>query len=183
MAKITGTFDKLWNQGMADDARKLGVIDGDLLTVRSRVKALFVSAGWAQPDGTVEFVTEQDAANALQAAREVVEKTSTRLAAERKVVRAHPVSAGTTPTKMQVLSGNARPIDHINEAGSSSAVLHSTGAVATASFNPKMGQVGDRCPRCHGSMEPVGLVNERGALYCSRDRVVQPLPDGTQVRY
>jgi hypothetical protein len=178
MAKITGTFDKLWNQGMADDARRLGVVDGDLSRVRSKVKNLLIDAGWAKADGAVEFVTEQDAANALQAAHKVLTSAAASFSAQRKVVKA---SVGHSPTRAQVLSGST-----ISSAVSNDPVtvnLTSANTVDAGSFNPEMGKVGDRCPRCHGSMEPVGLVNDRAGLYCPRDRVVSPLPAGTQVRY
>lgn len=179
MAKITGTFNKLWKQGMEDDARRLGVIDGDLAAVRAKVKNTLVSGGWANAEGNVEFVTEQDAANALQAAQKTLIAASERLAKERKVVR---TSSGVTPTKASVLSASTVHVDP-----SEKRVVNLTSAgnthVDASAFSPKMGEVGDRCPRCRGSMDPVGLVNDRAGLYCTRDRVVVPLPTGTQVRY
>jgi len=179
MAKIIGTFDNLWNKGMASDARSLGVRDGDLHTVRSKVKNLLVGSGWATPDGKVEFVTEQDAANALLAARNVIEEASATLSASAKIVVA---SAGTSPTKQQVLSGSAKAT--VVSSGTEQVTLTSTNSeVVNAAFHPKMAQAGDRCPRCHGAMEPVSLANERGGIYCRQDRVVLPLPTGTQVRY
>jgi len=177
MAKITGTFDKLWNRGMADDARRLGVVDGDLASIRSKVKNRLIDAGWAKADGTVEFVTEQDAANALKAAQDTLVAAASKVTTERKVVRA---SVGTSPTRSQVLSGSARPIGSQPNVAT---LMSANTTVDAGSFNPEMGKVGDRCPRCHGSMAPVGLVNDSAGLYCPRDRVVQPLPAGTQVRY
>ena len=172
MSKINTTFDSLWKQGLEGDAKNLGVIDGDLPQVRNRVKNLFVSAGWTKPDGTTEFVSNQDCANALQAARTELNKVAPLVAAQRKVAAIRASTAGATPTKSGVLSASV--------AGSAPATqqvtLQSTGAeVAAASFAPNMGKVGDKCPRCYGHMEPVKLANNRAAIYCTRDRVVTPL--------
>jgi len=174
--KITGTFDEIWNQGMEANAKALGVRDGDLPKVRAKVKNLFISAGWASPEGDVEFVSQLDAANALQAARKELSRVAERVAHEGKVVRA---TAGTTPTKSQVLSASAGS----DPTGPTTATIHTSHTIEAGAFAPKMGKVGDRCPRCMGSMEPVGLANGKGAIYCTRDRVVVPLSQDTQVRY
>ena len=172
MSKITGTFEDMWRQGMEEDARKLGVRDGDLPKVRAKVKNLFISAGWGKADGSLEFVSQLDAANALQAAKKELSAVAERVAQQSKVVQA---AAGTTPTKSQVLSASSDT--------PKLATLHSSHTLEAGAFAPKMGSVGDRCPRCHGSMEPVGLANGKAAIYCIRDRVVTPLPQDTQVRY
>lgn len=154
------TFDAIWQQ-MEPNARELGIRDGDLPRIRSKVKSLFISAGWANKEGVVEFMNDLDAATALQAARKELERTA-RLVASEEAASKLVARAGSTPTKAQVLSA------------SSSVSLHSTG-VSSGSFSPRMGSVGDRCPRCHGSMEPVGLANGKTAIYCTKDRVVLPL--------
>lgn len=178
MSKIKTTFDDLWKKGLENDARSLGVIDGDLPKVRSKVKNVLIRAGWATAAGDVDFVTDMDAANALQAARKELNRVSERLVAERKVVRASK-TPGMAPTKAQVLNASAESLTP----GPQQVHLESTQHAVEASFLPKMAQVGDRCPRCHGSMTPVGLANSRGGLYCTKDRVVVPLSADTQVRY
>lgn len=166
---IKTTFDLLWKKGLENDAKNLGVIDGDLGTVRAKVKNLFVSAGWAEPDGTASFVSDLDFANALQAARAELNKVAPFIAATRKV-EAIRASAGGSPTKSQVVAGKSL-------SASAEVTLQSTGNLVTAAtFAPKMGQVGDKCPRCNSQMDPVMLANKQPAIYCVRDRVVTPLP-------
>jgi hypothetical protein len=166
---IKTTFEDLWKAGLEGDAKAFGVIDGDLLQIRNKVKNLFVSAGWTKPDGTTVFVSDMDCANALQAARTELNKSAPLVAATRKASTLQASSASATPTKSSVLSAS--------HASSQPVALHSTGSELAAAFAPQLGRVGDRCPRCQGRMEPVKLVNAKAANYCTRDRVVVPLSD------
>lgn len=171
MAKISGTFDQLWTSDMESKAKALGVIDGDLHRVRASVKNLLVTAGWAANDGSLSFTSETDRSNAITASMQVLTSTAQRTAAERRVTVA---PRGSTPTKASILQASAA-------APPQSASFSSASPVRVASF-PALAKVGDRCPRCNGNMDPVGLVNDRGALYCPRDRVVLPLSPDVSVR-
>jgi hypothetical protein len=171
--KITGTFEGIWKDGLEGDAQKAGVRDGDLHRVRARLKALFIRAGWATPEGNVDFVSEEDAANALIAARRELDTVASKVAHEGRVTRS---VAGSSPTKSQVLSAAMRSEQQM-------ATLHSSPQnEVSGSFAPRMGQTGDHCPRCSSAMEPVRLANQRAALYCTRDRVVIPMSPDTQIR-
>jgi len=172
MAKITGSFDNLWTSELEAKAKSLGVIDGDLSHIRASVKNALISADWVEKDGTLSFSSENDRTNALKAAVDVLTVNSQRAAAERKVV-VRP-TAGTSPTKSQVLLASAT--------SASPTAFSSVSPVRTGAFAPEMAKPGDKCPRCNSTMEPVGLVNERAALYCSRDRVVEPLSAASSVR-
>ena len=173
MSKISGTFEELWQSGMEANAKDLGVLDGDLATVRSKVKNLLIRAGWAQSDGSVGFVSDLDHANALQACRKELNAAADKLVSERKVVRASAVP-GSTPTKEQVLSASSNVPQE--------ATLYPSAIVDASSALPKIGHIGDRCPRCSASMQPVGLANNKAALYCTQDRVVVPLASDITVR-
>lgn len=172
MAKITGSFDNLWTSELEAKAKGLGVIDGDLPRIRASVKNALISADWVTNDGTVTFSSENDKSNALKAAVEVLTISSQRTTAERRVV-VRP-QAGMSPTKSQVLLASS--------ASAAPTGFSSVSPVRNGAFSPEMAKAGDKCPRCNSTMEPVGLVNERAALYCSRDRVVEPLSADSSVR-
>lgn len=163
MTKISGTFEQLW-QDLEVSAKTAGIIDGDLDIVRSSVKNLLVTAGWADPSGVVSFVSTSDQATCVEAAKTELARLAPTLSTQRKLVTAELSSH---QNKMQVLSAGA------------ATDFTGTGVSASA---PTMAKAGDRCPRCSGAMEPVGLVNDRAALYCDKDRVVLPLPFGTSLR-
>ncbi len=171
MAKIIGSFDQLWTSDLEAKAKALGALDGDLPRVRATVKNALISADWASNDGSLRFSSDNDQNNALKAAVEAMTSASQRAAAERKVTVKH---AGVAPTRSQVLlaSASAPPT-----------TFSSVSPVRTGAFSPESAKAGDKCPRCNSMMEPVGLVNERAALYCSRDRVVLPLSAESSVRY
>jgi hypothetical protein len=173
MAKTTSSFDHLWTSELEAKAKSLGVIDGDLPRIRATVKNTLISADWAANDGTVTFSSEEDRNNAIKAAVDVLTIASQRTAAERRVVVKPTV--GSAPTKSQVLLASA--------GGDALTAFSSVSTVRTGAFAPEMAKAGDKCPRCNSSMEPIGLVNDRAALYCSRDRVVLPLSASSSVRY
>jgi hypothetical protein len=165
MAKITGTFDNFWSSIEAK-ARELGAVDGDLPQIRSAVKNVMVTAGWADVSGSVNFLSKSDKASALSAATAEVQRLSPAITHARKLT----FTAGFQPTKGS-LSASASPVLEMSNVES-----------VSSSFSPQMAKVGDACPRCSGSMQPVGLVNDRSALYCPKDRVVMPLPTGVSLR-
>jgi hypothetical protein len=167
MAKITGTFDNFWSSIEAK-ARELGAVDGDLPQIRIAVKNVLVTAGWADVSGIVNFLSETDKASALSAATAEVQRLSPALTQARKLT----FTAGFQPTKGSLsASASASPVLEMSNVES-----------VSSSFSPQMAKVGDACPRCSGSMQPVGLVNDRSALYCPKDRVVMPLPTGVSLR-
>ena len=172
MAKISGSFDNLWTSELEAKAKAFGVIDGDLSRIRATVKNALISADWALNDGSLLFSSENDKANAVKAAVEVLSAASQRQVAERRVTVRPTV--GSSPTKAQVLQAST---------GVDSMSFSSVSTVKSGSFSPDMAKAGDKCPRCSGAMDPVGLVNDRAALYCPRDRVVLPLPPASSVRY
>lgn len=175
MSKLNATFESVWKE-LEPKARALGAIDGDIDRVAIAARNLMITAGWASRDGTCDFVSDTDRATCLKATSEVVENTTKLVVAQRRVVHARP---GFGVTKAQVLAGGARAT--ISAQVASTVELTSTQIAANA-FAPGFAKVGDRCPRCSGSMEPVGLVNERAGLYCPRDRVVLPLSADQSVR-
>jgi hypothetical protein len=172
MAKITGNFDNLWTSDLEAKAKGLGVIDGDLPRVRAAVKNALVSADWAANDGSLTFLSENDRNNAVKAALDVLTTVSQRASADRRVT---VKPTGSSPTKSQVLLAST--------AGAPTTAFASVTPVRNGAFTPDVAKAGDKCPRCSGSMEPVGLVNDRAGLYCSRDRVVLPLSAASSVRY
>lgn len=165
MAKITGTFDNFWSSIEAK-AKELGVVDGDLPQVRTAVKNVLVTAGWADVSGIVNFLSDNDKAAALSAATAEVQRLSPAISQSRKLT----LTAGFQPTKNSLSANTTTTLEMSNVESVSS------------SFTPQMAKVGDACPRCSGSMQPVGLVNDRSALYCPKDRVVMPLPTGVSLR-
>jgi hypothetical protein len=165
MAKITGTFDNFWSSIEAK-AKELGVVDGDLPQVRTAVKNVLVTAGWADVTGIVNFLSDNDKAAALSAATAEVQRLSPAISQSRKLT----LTAGFQPTKNSLSANTTTTLEMSNVESVSS------------SFTPQMAKVGDACPRCSGSMQPVGLVNDRSALYCPKDRVVMPLPTGVSLR-
>jgi len=165
MAKITGTFDNFWSSIEAK-AKELGVVDGDLPQVRTAVKNVLVTAGWADVSGIVNFLSDNDKAAALSAATAEVQRLSPAISQSRKLT----LTAGFQPTKNSLSANTTTTLEMSNVESVSS------------SFAPQMAKVGDACPRCSGSMQPVGLVNDRSALYCPKDRVVMPLPTGVSLR-
>ena len=175
MKKLNASFESVWSTSLEPKARALGAIDGDLDRVRAAAKSLMITAGWTNNTGDCSFVNEGDLSNCLSATVQLVENTTKSVVAQRRVVTA---KAGFGPTKAQVVAGSARALV---SASAPTVELTST-QVAASNFAPAMARVGDRCPRCSGSMEPVGLVNERAGLYCPRDRVVLPLPADQSVR-
>ena len=163
MAKISGTFENFW-QDLERKAKDQGVGDGDLSQVRRAVKNVLIAAGWADAAGNVEFLSEAD-------------KTACKAAADAEVARVVPAmaqartlnfTAGFHPTKNALQASTATEMTAVSP--------------VSAAFNPVLAKVGDKCPRCEGSMQAVGLVNERAALYCPKDRVVMPLPSGVSLR-
>jgi hypothetical protein len=169
MFKITGTFDSFW-QSIEADVKDLGISDGDLAHARSSVKSVLVAAGWADPSGSVNFLSESD-------------KASCKAAAEAEVARLAPVmnqsrklsfSAGFQPTKNSLTASTTTAAGAFTEMANVQTV--------SSNFSPALAKLGDACPRCSGTMQPVGLVNDRAALYCPKDRVVQPLPLGVSLR-
>lgn len=151
------TFAYLWENGLEADAKRSGVIDGDLPKVRSKVKSMLISAGWCTPGGDVEFVSDEDYANCLQRAGKELARVSALVSSVRKA-EALSANAG-SPTRAQVLAGADVPLQ----------------TKVSGGFSPAMGEVGDPCPRCQGPMQVVAIANSRAALYCTRDRVVTPL--------
>jgi hypothetical protein len=166
MANITGTFDNFWSSIEAK-AKELGVVDGDLPQVRTAVKNVLVTAGWADVSGGVNFLSDNDKAAALSAATTEIQRLSPTISQSRKLT----FTAGFQPTKNRLSANTTTTLEMSNVESVSS------------SFTPHMAKVGDACPRCSGSMQPVGLVNDRSALYCPKDRVVMPLPTGVSLRY
>ncbi len=167
--KKTSTFESFWAQNLEPKAKAHGVVDGDLSRIRGAVKNLLISAGWATVEGAMTLSSDKDAANCLTAAAASVDATAPFVAAERKVVR---VSAGSTPTKGMLRAS----------ADGDSVVDFASQTTVNPEF-PVLASVGDACPRCKGSMEPVALANNKAAVYCNRDRVVLPLPANLEVRY
>lgn len=165
MTKITGTFDNFWTSIEAK-AKELGVVDGDLPQVRTAVKNVLVTAGWADISGAVNFLSDKDKAAAVSAATAEVQRLSPTIAQSRKLT----FNSGFQPTKNSLSANTTTSLEMSNVQSVSS------------NFAPQMAKVGDACPRCSGSMQPVGLVNERSALYCPKDRVVMPLPAGVSLR-
>lgn len=170
MAKIVGTFENFWLP-LEAKAKAVGVKDGDLTAVRASVKNLLVTAGWSDSAGNTSFLSASDQASCLAAAEAEVSRVAPTVAASRKLV----VSSGFHPTKASVSAGISPPMT-LTE-------MSSVPTVSASNFRPEMGKAGDRCPRCSATMEPVGLVNDRAALYCAKDRVVTPLPSGTSLRH
>ncbi len=163
---IKTTFETIWEKSLETVARQNGAVDGDLHRVRTAAKNLLVAAGWAQPSGDCSFVSDADLQACVSAAVPAVTRAAKQAESERRLA---PPTPGLSPTKRQIMAG--------------AETVELTSAQLTASaFSPQMAQVGDRCPRCSGSMEPVGLVNERAGLYCVRDRVVLPLASEQAVR-
>lgn len=150
------TFENLWTNILSAKAASAGVSDGDLDEVRSSVKSALVSAGWVESSGACSFLSNTDKGNCLTAAAEQIQRVAPNLVNNRKV------------TRMQVMSASATTDFAPNNAVSASL--------------PGMAKVGDRCSKCSGTMDVVGLVNDRAGLYCSRDRVVLPLPSGTSLK-
>lgn len=152
-------FESVWKNVLVPKASALGAVDGDLDKLRSKVKNYLASAGWVLPSGEMSFVSKTDKASCLSAAADQIARVVPTLVESRRV------------TRMQVTAATV-----------SANFVSDPAAHVSASALPGMASMGDRCPRCSGSMEPVGLVNDRVGLYCTRDRVVLPLPEGTQLR-
>ncbi len=167
-------FNHLWQTILEPKAKDMGLIDGDMPKVRSAVKNMMVSAGWSDVEGKVDFISAEDLNAGMEASLDIIKVIGPTLVASRRVTHRH----GFTPTKTQIVDTTVSPVV---QASVEPVELTSTQSV-TAAFHPEMGKVGDRCPKCSGSMEPVALVNERGAIMCQRDRVVTPLPIGYSVR-
>lgn len=166
MAKITGTFDSFW-QSLEGTAKDLGVTDGDLPQLRTSVKSVLVAAGWADPSGKTEFLSASDEKACRAAAETEVSRLAPALAQARQLV----FTSGFHPTKNSLSAASAPVVTEMTSA-----------QTVTSSFQPQMAKVGDSCPRCSGPMQAVGLVNDRSALYCPKDRVVEPLPVGVSSR-
>lgn len=163
MTSISGSFDDLWNSGLSDSAKRIGLSDADLATIRSAVKGHFIAAGWADQNGNLDFVSDADAAFALGEARKIVDKKSKKVQASRKLsAHSNPSNA---PTKTGISASTG---------GEMSVGLLDRQNVSIGSFSPKLAVPGDACPRCNGTMEAVVLANSKGALYCPMDRVVVP---------
>lgn len=169
MSKITGTFDNFW-QPIEAKAKALGVSDGDLPHVRSSVKNVLIASGWADPAGAVNFLSDTDKGACLAAAEAEVARLAPAMNQSRKLT----FSAGFQPTKHNLSASTTTAPGAFTEMANVQTV--------SSNFSPTMAKVGDACPRCSGAMQPVGLVNDRAALYCPKDRVVQPLPSGVSLR-
>lgn len=164
MAKISSTFESFW-QSLEVKAKELGVGDGDLPQLRSGVKNVLVAAGWSNTSGKLEFLSASDQSACEAAAMAEMQRVAPAMAQSRKLT----FTSGFNPTK------------HNLSASTTTTEMASVSPV-TSAFSPMMAKVGDTCPRCSGSMQAVGLVNERSALYCPKDRVVMPLPSGVTLR-
>jgi hypothetical protein len=176
---IKTSFEQLWAGELEAKARAAGAIDGDIPRIRSAAKNLLISAGWAETTGECHFLSDGDKGACLTAAAETIERTTGQLVSERNLVRA-TTQPGFSPTKTQVLAGSAQAAV---SAGVETMVLESVQQVSAGSFTPACAKLGDRCPRCSGSMETVGLVNDKASIYCTRDRVVLPLSSDYSMRY
>lgn len=161
MASISGSFDDLWNSGLSDSAKRIGLSGSDLASIRSAVKSHFVTAGWSDNNGNLDFVSDADAAFALSEARKIVDKKSAKVQASR-TLSAHS-NAFNAPTKTGISAGADNMVGLTDQQN-----------VTVGSFSPKLAVPGDVCPRCSGPMEVVMLANSKGALYCTKDRVVTP---------
>ena len=159
MASISGSFDDLWNSGLVDIAKKVGLSGSDIASIRSAVKNRFVSAGWADTNGNLDFVSDADAAFALGEAKKIVDSRSRKVHASRTLNAHHNPSNSPTRTSLSA-SSNVGLMDHPS--------------VSVGSFSPKLASPGDPCPRCNSTMEAVLLANNKSALYCTKDRVVVP---------
>lgn len=164
MAKISSSYEDFW-QVLEAKAKELGLTDGDLPHVFTAVKNVVVSAGWADQTGAMSFLSESDKEACVQASFAEIERIAPKLEHERKLT----FKSGFSPTK-----SNLKP-------GTTTAQISSTGTLSSSSL-VAMGKPGDRCPRCSGSMQPVGLVNDKAALYCPKDRVVLPLAGDASIR-
>lgn len=174
------SFESLWSRHLEPKAKAHGVRDGDVSKVRTAVKNLLVTAGWADQNGATSFGSIKDFNACLSAATQTIDRVAPPLAAERKLTT---VRAGFTPTKSQMLAGSAVALPAATGEWTP-VTLESVPEVqvAAVTFSPLLAKLGDKCPRCSGSMQPVALVNDRAALYCNRDRVVLPLPPEQTMR-
>lgn len=150
------SFEDIWGTTLVAKAKSAGVRDGDLDQVRSSVKNMLVSSGWVTADGKTNFLSSVDANAALSAATSHLEKVAEPLVQASKVTRAQVIQASMMTD------------------------FHSAGTSVVAGL-PGVATVGDRCTKCSGAMDVVSLVNDRVGLYCTRDRVVLPLPAGTEI--
>jgi len=164
------SFSDLWATHLEAKALAAGAVDGDFQSIRVAARNVLVSAGWDDGQGALNFVSNTDLASCIKAAVEAVETSAHLASHHRLAARAQPV-VGASATKAQVLSAY------------SMAEFTSAQKAPVASFSPLMAKPGDRCPRCSGSMEPVILVNDKPAVYCTKDRVVLPLSIDAQNRY
>lgn len=176
MNKLSASFESVWKENLEPKARALGAHDADLDRARTAAKNMMIAAGWATVDGKCEFISENDLKNCLETTTPVVEKATQTAMADRRVVTAQ---TGFVPTKAQVVAGAAKALV---SAGAEPVELTSAQVTTASNSLAGLAAVGDRCPRCSGSMDPVGLVNDRAGLYCPRDRVVLPLPANQTVR-
>lgn len=164
--KISSNFESFW-QSLEPKAKGTGMSDGDLAHARSSVKNVLVAAGWSDSSGRIEFLSSADQAACENAALAEVQRIAPSLVQSRKLV----FTDGFHPTRHS-LSAQTQP----------QAALAEMTPVVSSNFHPTLAKVGDNCPRCSGAMQAVGLVNDRSALYCPKDRVVMPLPSGVSLR-
>ena len=149
---------------LSGKAQELGANDGDLPEVARKVRSLLISSGWGNRDGSLNFLSEADKANAVRAATEVVMTVVPRVV-QTRALRAQRAKVGSDPTRLSAssvgvsLSANT----HFVSADKSIPGLH--GHVTP----------GTPCTKCNSPMLVVQLVNDKQALYCKNDRVVLPL--------
>jgi hypothetical protein len=157
MASINSSLEDFWAANFDGRAREHRLTRPQTDALRAAVKGTLIDAGWAKPDGTLAFSSKADANTAYKAAMRRFQPLAERLAREARVRSPLPVSASVSaPANVPITSVNG------------------------STFRPGVPGVHDKCPRCSSQMEPVRLVNDRVAIFCSKDRVVLPLPAGTQ---
>ena len=162
MAYSQCSMEDFWSANFEGRAREHRLTQPQTASLRAAVKGTLIDAGWAQPDGTLTFSSKADAAAAYKASIRRFQPLAERLAREARV------QVGSTPTRASVSASASAPAN---------VPLTSLNG---SSFHPGVPGLHDNCPRCSSPMQPVRLVNERVAIFCSKDRVVLPLPVGTQ---
>lgn len=157
------TWSAFWGS-IEDTARKSGAVDVDLVALANSTRNLLISAGWCGVDNTVVFSSENDRANAVAAATDHV-KDQTPIVVGGRIRQNRVIRAGYELSPSQAK-------DHATLSASNFMPVENTAAVSPL---PGLADTGSKCPRCEGSMVVVGLVNDKAAVYCLKDRIALPL--------
>lgn len=159
MATNSCSIEDFWTANFEGRAREHRLPQPATDALRAAVKGTLIDAGWASPDGTLTFSSKADATAAYRASLRRFQPLAERLAREAQV------RFTGAPMRASVSASAEVPFT----------------PVSGAAFHPGVPSVHDKCPRCSSAMEPVRLVNDRVGIFCSKDRVVLPLPVGTQL--